>query len=37
MPPNDTHMIGAYATFIFMIFLLILPFAVVKFVKKRKK
>ena len=32
---NDTHMIGIYVTFIFMIFLAILPYFVIKYVKKK--
>ncbi len=32
---SDTHMIGLYATFIFMIFLALLPYVVIKYVKKR--
>ena len=32
---NGTHMIGIYATFVFMIFLMLLPFIVIKYVKKK--
>ncbi|BCD59702.1 MULTISPECIES: hypothetical protein [unclassified Nitratiruptor] len=32
---SDTHMIGLYATFIFMIILAIMPYVVIKYVKKR--
>jgi len=32
---NDTHMIGLYATFVFMIFLAVLPYFVIKYIKKR--
>ncbi len=32
---NDTHMIGLYATFVFMVFLAVLPYFVIKYVQKR--
>lgn len=32
---NDTHMIGLYVTFAFMILLAVLPYIVIKYVKKR--
>ncbi|WP_281951412.1 hypothetical protein [Nitrosophilus kaiyonis] len=32
---NNVHMIGAYATFIFMIFLAVMPYFVIKYVKKK--
>jgi len=32
---NDTHMLGIYITFGFMIFLAILPYVVIKYVKKQ--
>jgi len=32
---NNTHMIGLYVTFIFMVFLAILPYFVIKYVQKR--
>ncbi len=32
---SDTHMIGLYATFIFMIILAIMPYVVIKYMKKR--
>jgi len=32
---NDTHMIGLYVTFIFMIFLAVMPYFVIKYVKKK--
>ncbi|SMC09036.1 hypothetical protein [Nitratiruptor tergarcus] len=31
---NDTHMIGLYATFFFMIILAIMPYVVIKYMKK---
>lgn len=32
---NDTHMIGLYATFFFMVLLAILPYGVIKYMKKK--
>ncbi len=32
---NDTHMIGLYATFAFMIFLAVMPYVVIRYMKKR--
>ncbi|BCD61545.1 hypothetical protein NitYY0826_C0400 [Nitratiruptor sp. YY08-26] len=32
---NDTHMIGLYATFLFMIILALMPYVVIKYMKKR--
>ncbi len=32
---NDTHMIGLYATFVFMVILSIMPYFVIKYIKKR--
>ncbi len=32
---NDTHMIGLYATFVFLIFLTVMPYFVIKYVQKR--
>lgn len=32
---NDTHMIGLYATFFFMIFLAVMPYFVIKYIKKK--
>ncbi len=32
---NDVHMIGLYTTFVFMIFLAVMPYLVIKYVKKR--
>ncbi len=34
---DDTHMIGLYATFIFLIFLTVMPYFVIKFVQKSRK
>ncbi len=32
---SDTHMIGLYATFVFMIILALIPYVVIKYMKKR--
>ena len=32
---NNVHMIGIYVTFIFMIFLTVMPYFVIKYVKKK--
>jgi len=32
---SDTHMIGLYATFGFMIFLALLPYFVIRYMKRR--
>ena len=32
---NDTHMLGLYATFAFMIVLAVMPYFVIKYMKKR--
>jgi len=32
---NNVHMIGIYVTFIFMIFLAVMPYFVIKYVKKK--
>ena len=32
---NDTHMIGLYVTFAFMVFLAVLPYFVIRYMQKR--
>ena len=32
---SDTHMIGLYATFVFMVILALMPYVVIKYMKKR--
>ena len=32
---SDFHMVGLYATFVFMIILALMPYVVIKYIKKR--
>gem|GEM_PF-2156425 len=34
---DDTHLIGLYVTFVFMIFLLVMPYIVIKYVKRTSR
>jgi len=34
---NNFHMVGLYVTFIFMIFLAVMPYFIIKYIKKQKK